>query len=578
MQAAQAISSHSQVILVRDGSSQAIKNQEQIALHAPFIVKQNTPYLSFRDYPMLLDMKMTIKNESARYILETKENQLVIDLQAQMYRLNGQPFPLSSLVWMNEKRLYVNLIKISQMFSFEVEQRTLDSQWVIHFVQENEISEIAESDLPIAKFFTNKSSYRLGEMIEYVDVSYSPSGQTLVERQWEGRRDAFFDPGKKIIKLRVIDKQKRVSEVYRVMIEVVNEQQMTPFQYFLHHAYSGEVFGFNNEANLPFLKHLPSLKRNVTEDTSTTLMVSDSPESIEKAGILYQDRGTGRVRIYTNHKNKMSESLTLMILASNDSSRDIKLDLAKKGESFPSAYANLNGFQATLEFMIDGQRATQLLVPAKRTIVLAKLPTIAPNQGVNTIYEVVANENDSFRYTVVAVPTHIAKTVNIPSELLTYPQLPYNGHIRGTFHEANRTVFVNEVPDSNVSRMIIGDDQQDQFIRGYDPTRKMEVVNTGNYGVMYKILIGKIEQPTALMLRARGGHFKGHFRINGHHIIAPSSGVLSPQDGLLMITSLSATNAETVIQFSPPASTSFPIDLVFWPLNDKIRLNNETTQ
>ena len=51
------------------------------------------------------------------------------------------------------------------------------------------------------------------------------------------------------------------------------------------------------------------------------------------------------------------------------------------------------------------------------------------------------------------------------------------------------------------------------------------LMNDGNYGVVYKIHADK-PRKMAVMIMARGGVFKGPFKINGEIIPVPYSGVL----------------------------------------------------
>ncbi len=52
---------------------------------------------------------------------------------------------------------------------------------------------------------------------------------------------------------------------------------------------------------------LPELPKQVTEDKSRKLLVSDSPETFEQQGILYQDTIEGKGRLYADHINGTNE-------------------------------------------------------------------------------------------------------------------------------------------------------------------------------------------------------------------------------------------------------------------------------
>jgi hypothetical protein len=81
---------------------------------------------------------------------------------------------------------------------------------------------------------------------------------------------------------------------------------------------------------------------------------------------------------------------------------------------------------------------------------------------------------------------------------------------------------------------------------------------------MYK---ATIERPPAMtvMMRARGGSFKGHFQINDRIVLAPDSGSIRPQNGLFILARTTGNEPQLTIEFSPPAGSSLPIDLIFLP-------------
>ena len=103
--------------------------------------------------------------------------------------------------------------------------------------------------------------------------------------------------------------------------------------------------------------------------------------------------------------------------------------------------------------------------------------------------------------------------------------------------------------------------------RVYRPKVELDVVNGGNYGVVYKIHADK-PRKMAVMIMARGGVFKGPFKINGEIIPVPYSGVITAFDGLEVLARTTGTEDALDIEFTPPAGSAFPIDLIFYPLED----------
>ncbi|UUZ82747.1 hypothetical protein LJK88_01470 [Paenibacillus sp. P26] len=122
------------------------------------------------------------------------------------------------------------------------------------------------------------------------------------------------------------------------------------------------------------------------------------------------------------------------------------------------------------------------------------------------------------------------------------------------------------------SRIVIGDGKSDPFQPGYDVFRKQNVTNDGNYGVIYKIHADK-PRKMAVMILAKGGIFKGPFKINGDIRLVPQSGVLTAFDGMQILAKTTGKEDSLDIEFSPPAGSAFPIDLIFYPLDDRETVN-----
>jgi hypothetical protein len=69
------------------------------------------------------------------------------------------------------------------------------------------------------------------------------------------------------------------------------------------------------------------------------------------------------------------------------------------------------------------------------------------------------------------------------------------------------------------------------------------------------------------MLIAKGGLFKGPFVIDGQFMMAPASGVISAFQSVQILARTTGTEDSFDLEFTPPAGSAFPIDLIFYPLN-----------
>lgn len=572
----QAVSVSSIVIQMQVGEQMAFKNKERIDLFAPPLRMGSHVYVTVRDLHKLFDWQVTANQQQDQWTVIKPNHHLQMNKQQGSYLFNGQPFPLRDYLHKQNDQWFVQLKWLSRLFDVELnvqKGRILLSYVPLESLQSGGVDE----QLPVAKFYTSKSTYQMGEQVKYFDVSYSPSGEPLSERIWEGNRSVFFRPGIYTVKLWVTDKAGRKSQVYRRQIEILNQSKQSPFPFFLSYGTSGAQFPLQSPGLREQIVNLPQVKYRSAIAEQRTLLVSDSPESFDRPGVLYSDTAFGKVRLYANHVNKSKQPVSLVLVASNDSDRDLDFLKTGKGEVHPSSIANLNGYQATLEWMMPGQTSSVVVVPAGGHSVIARLPAMQPGQGVNVIYDGEVPQAERLRYTFLAIPANEGQTVSAPSvtDWLRAAQLPFDGHVRGTFNQSGRLM---ELPAHSLKkpvRLTIGDDLLDPFVKGFDPTRQLAVKNRGNYGVMYTLRIESGDEPLVMLLRARGGIFKGHFKINGQLYAVPESGVLDPRDGLHYVKRLEPGEGKTTILFSPPAGTAFPIDLVFYPLNDKINEINE---
>jgi hypothetical protein len=97
---------------------------------------------------------------------------------------------------------------------------------------------------------------------------------------------------------------------------------------------------------------------------------------------------------------------------------------------------------------------------------------------------------------------------------------------------------------------------------------KKDALNLGNYGVVYKIHIPE-PRKMAVLLLPRGGVFKGPFKVNGKMVLAPPSGVMMDYQGYTIIARTTGTEKALDIEFTPAAGSAFPVDVIFYPLEEK---------
>jgi hypothetical protein len=563
-------SKSSSVIMMYINQVEAYQNAKEVTLSAPPIMLNGAAFVPLKDLPHFFDMTLTEDLPNKRVLLNSEQYLLELEFRWNAYFFNGEPSPFRQFIVMQNEQAYVHLKRLSRMFNFQITYEGTSQKITMIYMPGGSFNAELYKSMPIAKFRTGKSTYRIGEPIDYLNLSYSPTGQTIIDTIWQGRQNVYYEPGEYTITLRVKDKNKQESLPFSRKITVSSEVMYTPLQHFAFLARPGTNFKLAPIDVAAAIKNFNVVNAQSVPGEARTLLVSDSPEDIRSPGILYDDRTSGKVRLFANHVNASAQALRFAILATNEAGTDAPLRMTNKGESVPSGIANLNGKRALLDFMLNEHLTQSMLVPAGKTIVLAKLPLLAPREGVNVIYDCETAVGDFIRYSFVALPAATDFNQLTAEQLSLFSQLEYRGHVRGTFSESERIIQV-EAPAGQVpQRLTIGDNKIDLFSEGFDATRKLTVRNKGNFGMMYRMTV-KHEQRIAVAIRARGGMFKGHMLFDGNLVFIPNSGVLTPQDGLQLLYRTNNESGQMLIEFSPPAGSAFPIDLVFFPLNDKIK-------
>ncbi|MCD1260480.1 copper amine oxidase N-terminal domain-containing protein [Paenibacillus athensensis] len=413
---------------------------------------------------------------------------------------------------------------------------------------------------PVAKFALSKPVYRIGEPIVYSDLSYDPQGGSITYLSWTGKQEAFFKAGQYPVSLVATNQSGERSAPYTATVTVEDKIYMSEFEYPFYFKPVGETIPTDWSYIWNNFDNIPVLPKTVTQDTSRKLLVSDSPEEFTEQGVLYRDVINGKARLYADHINASGKPMTFAIVAKNNEDQPVKLVTTGKGEVWPSIYALLLGSEASVDFLRSrGTLNETVTVPPHQTIVYRQMPVFYPNQGTNVIYDV--ETDGELEMSFVAVDKLNAYTLG------TLPDLSSPKHVRGTFPLSSVSWDMEANGFTKPVKIVIGDGKtSDPFLPGFDAMRGKETSNFGNWGVDYKLHLNRPRAMT-LMLVAKGGYFKGPLRINGAMRVVPQSGLLTAFGGMQILARTNGTEEALDIEFTPPAGSSFPIDLVMYPLS-----------
>lgn len=473
----------------------------------------------------------------------------------------GVVIPLNDVAVVRNNRLLVQLTWVMELLKAQYTYDPKLKRIVMMYVQRPQAiyDEAAGNSPPVAKFVLGKEKYRIGEPIKYLDLSYDSDGDRIEGSRWEGKADAFFEPGTYPVSLRVVDQRGNWSRTYTRDVTIADEIYLTREQYPMYVQPTGSIVPLEEE-RLEAYKKVPDLDKEAAYDSSRTLMVSDSPETIRQKGILYQDTAMGKMRLYAHHINGTNEKLKFVIWVTNNGSRDVEVHTTNAGEVYPSAYANIIGHQATIDFLTHDSPDQKLTVPPGKTLVYRLMPDYYPGQGMNVFYDLETDGRATFTFAALEPKA-------VGAGLSGYAELPYERHVRGTFGVSEIRWRINASSFDAASKLVIGDGVSDRFVSGYDFQAGVERRDNGNYGVLYKIHAAHPRR-LAVLLMARGGVYKGPVKINGELVMVPQSGVLAPTEGLYLLWRTTGQEPSLDIEFTPSAGSSLPINLIFYPLEE----------
>jgi hypothetical protein len=536
-------------------------NKKTLVMDTPAVLSQGNVFIPLKNIAGYLGLSLIWNQKLNSIEMKTSKTTLQFNLTKKTIGNQGALIPFADKAFLSKGKLMVNLAWFADQTGTIQTYNPKNKLFTLDLIKTPGIVEDTLKNVPpIAKFTFGKSSYLLGETIRYVDLSYDPDAEGL-RYEWTGKQEAFFKAGTYPISLKVFDKAGNASLRFTQNLIIEDTLLLTEEQYPVYNQPVGTAFKtdwnwiWNNFTNIPYIR------KQETVDSSRTLLVSDSPETFKETGILYQDTINGKARLYADHVNGTKDKIRFNIQVRNLSNQPVTLSTTNKGEVTPSVYANLIGHVASVDFLLHKPNLTApLVIPAGQTVVFVQMPDFYPGQGVNLFYDV---ESDG--------PLQVAFVASLANSLPLNPfdtakALEFDGHIRGTFPSADKRWDVDLSTFNEPSRLTIGDGKEDIYVKGYDVQRQMEVMDMANYGTIYTIHADK-PRKMAVMLVAKGGPFKGPFLIDGQFMMAPASGVISAFQSVQILARTTGTEASFDIEFTPPAGSAFPIDLIFYPLN-----------
>lgn len=330
-----------------------------------------------------------------------------------------------------------------------------------------------------------------------------------------------------------------------------------------------------------------------SEDTGGTLIFSDSPESVTEDGILYQDSVTGDARVLYYHLNSSDAPKKVAVVLENDGEGSAIVRVTRGGTSMPSGDYLDVGKNTQEAYFNSSLHELIYLRPDNKKLLQSQMDEIVlqPGQLVYGVYDFTASRKvkvSVIMYPADKDPFDFLKTARV---------LPKDEQrLRGTFHGMDRIVTSRTAYDPAQDGVVyfpLADDIHDRYRVGIDATDGSQVVNYGNYGVLYRLEIPtRGNGSTQYFLSPLGGVYAGAMTVQ--HGMSPARMLSTPygrtffgdstppeapnteqarNEGLAILTKYTeladlgtyANNRETVFEFSPPGASNLPVNIIMMP-------------
>ncbi|RCX23120.1 copper amine oxidase-like protein [Fontibacillus phaseoli] len=412
---------------------------------------------------------------------------------------------------------------------------------------------------PVANFTTDKETYKMGELITYNDLSTDEVG--IKDRDWENRELAFFTPGPVSIKLTVTNQFGLTSSVEK-MITITNETLYTRDDFNKIFTPVGDKYMFDGTQVPSWAK----VNYSFTADP-TTLIRSNSPETVYSEGVVYRETAIGDTRFMIHHANATGKSVKMYVIASNKNTTETaRLTQTNLGFAGPNQYATGVGkasVQRYYESLQTGNKYKDMwIAPGESKIILTELSatSMKPGEVISLLADLYSDQ--TLQYDVIMLDAS-----KDPFKSLPYLSvLPSDIHNRGTYTDATRHIEYSELIGTTPTRLLIGDNSSDPFLVGEDGPTGEYKLNAGNFGVVYTIKLHRVAPNTLITFNPRGGFYTGNIMVNGNIVpIANSSGLSAPNENSVLFRS--GDREQTVeFLFTAAPGSNLSVNLLFQPM------------
>ncbi|MBE7680400.1 stalk domain-containing protein [Paenibacillus sp. P13VS] len=414
---------------------------------------------------------------------------------------------------------------------------------------------------PVAMFTTDKDQYKMGEKITYLDQSTDDEGK-IEKTVWDNNPLAFFEPGPKTVTLTVTDNH-GATDTYSKVINITNETLYNVSDFNLLFTPVGQKFTFNG-GEVTSMEKVPYTYR----DEASLLIRSNSPETVNTEGIVYQESSSGQTRFMIHHVNNTGKKVKMYVIATNNNPYPAVFEQQNMGFAGPTPFATVAGKLSIDKWFKSIQTGAdqkkEYFEPGESKLILTELNKTPMKEG-----QVISLYSDAFSDYSLDYNVILVEENKDPFEALpTLPVLDRDGvHNRGTYPNATRVITYDQQVGATPARLPLGDNASDPNLVGTDPMAYTDASNAGNFGVLYKITLSNVAPRTLISFNPRGGKYFGVALVNGQvvQIVDGSISINTSSEQSVLYRTGSSSESVTIL-FSAAPGSNLPVNLLFTPL------------
>lgn len=235
-----------------------------------------------------------------------------------------------------------------------------------------------------------------------------------------------------------------------------------------------------------------------------TLILSNSPETITKKGVVYRECLVGPGRLVFHHVNATGqENQRLVITVKNLTTYEQRFEVHKEGYAKPHYHYLEAGNKLLNNYYECVTSRIFFLKPNEQMVLYDSWPFVWKNQTV------LSGMLDLYASDKVEIVVAMIGNEDEVSQISKFEELDSDLAPRGTFSCLTKYEYVILPQNKNVYLLI--EDEKTDWLRGVDGLTGKYAINYGNYGVLYKIKI-LAREDRKVFICPRGGIFQGTVR------------------------------------------------------------------